>query len=68
MKRIKKKAVVIVSIILILLIVGGIVGYKTYVYLNSDEYHLKELGYKVNFEELDKIEIVTKAHISQDIV
>ena len=39
-----------------------------HIYLKDVSVKLEELGYKVHFEELDKIEIVTKAHISQDIV
>lgn len=61
MKRIKKKAVVITGIILVLLIVGGVIGYKTYVYLNSDEYHLKELGYSET--EVNDIMKLDKTHI-----
>ena len=47
-KRINKKAVVITLIILVLLVTGVFIGYKTYIYLNSDEYHLKEIGYNQN--------------------
>ena len=39
-----------------------------HIYLKEVSEKLIELGYKVNFDDLDKIEIVTKAHISQDIV
>lgn len=39
-----------------------------HIYLKEVSEKLISLGYKVNFDELDKIEIVTKAHISQDIV
>jgi len=44
MKRIKKKAVRGL-IVLAILIVGGFIVFKVYKYLNSNEYHLKELGY-----------------------
>lgn len=37
-------------------------------YLNNVSKKLNELGYLVNVEELDKIEAVTKAHISLDII
>ena len=37
-------------------------------YLNDVSKKLEELGYKVNVEELDKIEAVTKAHISLDVI
>ena len=37
-------------------------------YLNYVSKKLEELGYKVNVEELDKIEAVTKAHISLDVI
>lgn len=37
-------------------------------YLHSVTKKLKELGYKVRLEELDKIDAVTKAHISLDII
>lgn len=37
-------------------------------YLNKVARKLNKLGYVVNIEELDKIEAVTKAHISLDIV
>ena len=39
-----------------------------HIYLHDVAKALDELGYKVNVEELDKIEAVTKAHISDDIV
>lgn len=52
MKRIKKK-VVVVLIILAVLVVGGFIGLKVYKYLNSNEYHLKELGY--NEKEINEI-------------
>lgn len=39
-----------------------------HIYLKEVSEKLISLGYKVNFDELDKIEIVTKAHISKDIV
>ena len=45
MKKVKKKNVLMVVILIVILIIGGGVGIKTYKYLNSDEYHLKELGY-----------------------
>ena len=37
-------------------------------YLYGVREKLEELGYKVNVEELDKIEAVTKAHISLDVI
>ena len=37
-------------------------------YLYNVASKLEELGYKVNTEELDKIEAVTKAHIALDII
>lgn len=37
-------------------------------YLYNVAFKLKELGYIVNVDELDKIEAVTKAHIALDIV
>ena len=37
-------------------------------YLYGVSEKLEELGYKVNVEELDKIEAVTKAHISLDVI
>lgn len=37
-------------------------------YLYGVSEKLEELGYKVNIEELDKIEAVTKAHISLDVI
>lgn len=37
-------------------------------YLYNVASKLNELGYKLNIEELDKIEAVTKAHIAEDIV
>lgn len=37
-------------------------------YLNNVASKLRELGYIVNVEELDKIDSVTKAHIARDIV
>ena len=39
-----------------------------HIYLKDVSEKLLELGYKINVEELDKIEVVTKAHISLDIV
>lgn len=39
-----------------------------HIYLKDVSKKLIELGYKVNVEELDKIDVVTKAHISLDIV
>ena len=39
-----------------------------HIYLHDVAKALDEIGYKVNVEELDKIEAVTKAHISDDIV
>ena len=37
-------------------------------YLYNVSKKLNELGYKVNVEELDKIDAVTKAHISRDVI
>ena len=37
-------------------------------YLYGVSEKLEELGYKVNVEELDKVEAVTKAHISLDVI
>lgn len=37
-------------------------------YLNNVGEKLKELGYALNIEELDKIDAVTKAHIALDVV
>lgn len=37
-------------------------------YLYNVSEKLEELGYKLNVEELDKIEAVTKAHISLDVI
>ena len=39
-----------------------------HIYLHDVSKRLVELGYKVSVEELDKIDSVTKAHISSDIV
>ena len=39
-----------------------------HVYLHKVALKLNELGYVLNFEELDKIDAVTKAHIASDIV
>ena len=39
-----------------------------HIYLKDVSQKLTSLGYKINFEELDKIDIVTKAHISLDII
>lgn len=39
-----------------------------HIYLHDVANKLKELGYKVNVEELDKVDAVTKAHIALDIV
>ena len=39
-----------------------------HIYLKDVSEKLISLGYKVDYEELDKIDIVTKAHISLDIV
>lgn len=39
-----------------------------HIYLKDVSEKLISLGYKINFEELDKIDIVTKAHISLDII
>lgn len=39
-----------------------------HIYLKDVSEKLISLGYKINFKELDKIDIVTKAHISFDII
>lgn len=39
-----------------------------HIYLHDVSKRLTEIGYVVNEEELDKIELVTKAHISTDII
>lgn len=39
-----------------------------HIYLHDVAKKLEEFGYKVNVEELDKVEAVTKAHIATDIV
>ena len=39
-----------------------------HIYLHDVAKKLGEFGYKVNVEELDKVEAVTKAHIATDIV
>lgn len=39
-----------------------------HIYLHNVTKKLEELGYKVNIEKLDKIDSVTKAHISDDII
>ena len=39
-----------------------------HIYLHDVSKKLIELGYKINVEELDKIDSVTKAHIADDIV
>ena len=39
-----------------------------HIYLHDVTKKLEELGYKVNIEKLDKIDSVTKAHISNDII
>lgn len=39
-----------------------------HIYLHDVSKKLTELGYKVNVEELDKVDAVTKAHISSDVV
>ncbi len=39
-----------------------------HIYLSKVSNELEKLGYIVNFNELDKIESVTKSHISQDII
>ena len=66
MKKINKKAIVIAVNILVLLVVGGFIGYKTYVYLNSDEYHLKEIGY--NETEVNDIMSLDKRYIDTILV
>lgn len=37
-------------------------------YLYNVSSKLKDLGYKINVEDLDKIETVTKAHIANDVI
>lgn len=39
-----------------------------HIYLHKVSKKLEELGYKINTEELDKIDSVTKAHIALDII
>ena len=39
-----------------------------HIYLKDVSALLREMGYKVNTEELDKVDAVTKAHIAEDIV
>lgn len=39
-----------------------------HIYLHDVAKKLEELGYKVNVEELDKVDSVTKAHIALDVV
>lgn len=39
-----------------------------HIYLKEVSNKLKQLGYYINFEKLDKIEAVTKAHIANDII
>ena len=39
-----------------------------HIYLHDVAEKLRELGYKINEEKLDKIDAVTKAHIAQNIV
>lgn len=39
-----------------------------HIYLRDVSIKLKKLGYYINYEKLDRIEAVTKAHIAQDIV
>lgn len=39
-----------------------------HIYLKEVSVILKELGYKVDVERLDKIEAVTKAHIANDVI
>ena len=39
-----------------------------HIYLKNASKKLEELGYKINTEELDKIDSVTKAHIALDII
>lgn len=39
-----------------------------HIYLHNVAEKLEELGYKVNIEELDKVDAVTKAHIALDVV
>ena len=73
MKRIKKKAVVGL-IIFAILIISGFIGFKVYKYLNSNEYHLKELGYNEteinNIVKMDKdyIETILTLEYSEHII
>lgn len=39
-----------------------------HIYLHNVAQKLEELGYKVNVDELDKVDAVTKAHIALDVV
>ena len=39
-----------------------------HIYLKKVSKKLEELGYKINTEELDKIDSVTKAHIALDVI
>lgn len=39
-----------------------------HVYLHDVSEKLKDLGYKINTQELDKVDAVTKAHIALDVV
>ncbi len=39
-----------------------------HIYLHNVSEKLRELGYQINEKELDKIDAVTKAHISKDVV
>ena len=39
-----------------------------HIYLHNVAQKLEELGYKVNLDELDKVDAVTKAHIALDVV
>lgn len=46
MKKIKKKSIIILFVIVLVVVVGGFIGFKTYKYMKSNEYKLKELGYQ----------------------
>ena len=39
-----------------------------HIYLHDVSKALNKIGYKVNIEELDKVDAVTKAHIAEDVV
>jgi len=63
MKKLKKKNIIILVIFLIILVVGSIIAFKTYEYLNSDLYHLKELGY--DEKDIDTILKMDKEYVEK---